>query len=128
MCWYSIRMAGKKILIVEDEKPLSKALSLKLSGSGFEVKVAGNGDEALEELNGTSYDLALLDIMMPKRDGFSVLEELKKASNKTPVFIMSNLGQNEDIKHAEALGAKGYIIKSNTPLSKIVEKITSFLQ
>lgn len=119
-------MASKKILIVEDEKPLAKALSLKLAASGFEVKVASNGDEALSALTEGSYDLMLMDIMMPKRDGWSVLEELKSHTKHVPVFVMSNLGQEEDIKHAESLGVKGYIVKSNTPLAKIVEQIRTF--
>jgi DNA-binding response OmpR family regulator len=118
---------AKRILIVEDEKPLAHALDLKLKSSGFDVDVAPNGDEALSMLKDGTYDLVLMDIMMPKRDGFSVLQEMKNIKDNTPVFVMSNLGQEEDVKHAENLGVKGYIVKSNTPLAQIVERITAFL-
>lgn len=119
-------MANKKILIVEDEKPLANALSLKLNSSGFDTQIMHNGDDALEAAVGDKYDLVLLDLMMPKRDGFSVLTELKEKNNKTPVFIMSNLGQEEDVNKAKSLGAVDYIIKSDTPLSVIVSKINTF--
>jgi DNA-binding response OmpR family regulator len=120
-------MAVKKVLIVEDEKPLARALDLKLKSSGFETTVAYNGEEALSVLKDKTYDLMLIDIMMPKRDGFSVLEELKKQGNKTPAFVMSNLSQEEDIKHAKSDGVKEYIVKSDTPLAEIVAKVNAFL-
>ena len=116
-------MAGKKILIAEDEKPLASALKLKLAGAGYEPTVVYNGDEALAALTEGNFSLMLVDIMMPKRDGFSVLEELKKGGNKMPVIVMSNLGQDEDMKHAKSLGAVDYVVKSNTPLAQIVERI-----
>jgi DNA-binding response OmpR family regulator len=119
---------AKKILIVEDEKPLASALNLKLKASGFDTHVVYNGDGALKAVGEGTYDLMLVDIMMPRRDGFSVLEELQKLENPTPAFVMSNLGQEEDIRHAKSLGAKEYIIKSNTPLSAIAARVTAFLK
>lgn len=119
-------MATKKILIVEDEKPLANAINLKLQSSGFTTHVVHNGDEALDILKTEKFDLMLTDIMMPKRDGFSVLTELQKEGNTMPVLVMSNLGQDEDVKRAKSLGAKDYIIK-DTPLVQIVERISSFL-
>ncbi len=116
----------KKILIVEDEKALATVLNLKLTSSGFETKVVYNGDLALATLKEEHFDLMLIDIMMPKRDGFSVLEDLKKASNKTPVFVMSNLGQEEDIAHVKSLGVKEYIIKADTSPAEITEKVAAF--
>ncbi len=118
----------KKILIVEDEKPLANALDLKLTASGFQTHVVYNGDDALQSLQKEDYDLMVIDIMMPKRDGFSVLEELKKKNIKTPVFIMSNLGQAEDLARAKTLGVADYIVKSNTPLAEIIERIKSFFE
>lgn len=117
----------KKILIGEDEKPVSKAMSLKLSKSGFDVVPAYNGEEVLEKLKSDSFDLVLLDIMMPKVDGFAVMEELNKKGNKIPVIVTTNLGQNEDIKRMMELGATNYFVKSNTPISKIVEYVEKAL-
>jgi two-component system response regulator VicR len=119
---------AKKILIAEDEKPLANALNLKLKGAGFDAQVVYNGDDVLSAIKENSYDLLLVDIMMPKRDGFSVLEELQKMKNAPPAFVMSNLGQDEDIKHAKSLGAKDYIVKADTPLAEIVKRITAFLK
>jgi DNA-binding response OmpR family regulator len=116
----------KKILIVEDEKPLANAMSLKLTASGFTTTVVYNGDEALALLEKEKYDLTLIDIMMPKRDGFSVLEELKTKNMSISVFVMSNLGQAEDLARAKALGVADYIVKSNTPLAEIVERIKAY--
>lgn len=118
----------KKILIVEDEKPLSYALELKLQSAGFATATAKNGEEALASISKEPFDLVLTDLMMPKRDGFSVLEELQKQKNQVPVFVMSNLGQDEDMKRAKNLGAREYFAKSTTPLSQIAERIASFLK
>ena len=116
----------KRILIAEDELPLAKALDLKLKSVGFDVVVTHNGDEALDALKEGHFDILLVDLMMPKRDGFSVLQELK-GKEAPPIFVMSNLGQDEDMKRATDLGAKDYIVKSNTPLSAIVEKVKTLL-
>lgn len=116
-------MAGniKKILVVEDEKPMAKALTLKLNHAGFEAKAAFNGEEALEELEKDQYDLMLLDLIMPRMDGFSVLEKLKEKGTKTKIVVTSNLGQEEDFNRAKELGASDYFVKSDTSLSEIVE-------
>lgn len=118
----------KKLLIAEDERSIAKALKLKLSLSGFEVELASNGEEALALMKDKKFDLVLLDIMMPKMDGFSVMEEMKKNKNKTPVIILSNLSQEDDAKRAKELGAVDFFIKSNTPLASIIEKIKKFLK
>jgi DNA-binding response OmpR family regulator len=112
-----------KILVAEDEKPLAKALQLKLMNSGFEVEVAGDGAEALEKIKSTKYDLLILDLVMPGVDGFAVLTALKAENNPLPVLVISNLSQNEDIAKVKELGAKDYFIKSNVQLPEIVEYI-----
>jgi Response regulators consisting of a CheY-like receiver domain and a winged-helix DNA-binding domain len=119
---------SKKLLIVEDERSIAKALQLKLTIAGFEVDTAGNGEEALALMKTKKFDLLLLDIMMPKMDGFSVMAEMKKNKNKTPIIILSNLSQEEDAKRAEELGAVDFFIKSNTPLAEIVDKVKKFLK
>ncbi len=119
---------NKRILVVDDEKPLANALVLKLSHSGFEVEAVYDGEEAIEKLSKNKYDLALLDLVMPKMNGFSVLEKLKSDGNKTTVIVSSNLSQPEDFEKAKSLGAKDFFVKSDTPISDIVEKINKLLE
>lgn len=124
-----MKFMTKKILIAEDEKPMAKALELKLKGCGFDAKAVFNGAEALAEMEKENYDLLLLDLMMPVKDGFGVLEELKnKPGNKTLVIVSSNLSQGEDIKRAKALGAVDYFVKSDTPISEVVNHIKTALK
>lgn len=118
---------GKKVLIVDDEKPLAHALQLKLNSEGFQTSTAGNGVEAVELLTKEHFDLVLLDLVMPQKDGFAVLEELKAKNVTTPVIVTSNLSQTEDFEKAKKLGAKGYFIKSDTPLAEIVAKVKAML-
>jgi DNA-binding response OmpR family regulator len=119
---------NKKIIIVEDERPMAKALSIKLQGEGYDVENAYEGDEFFEKIKGKNFDLILLDVMLPKMSGFDILEKLKKDGINTPVIISSNLSQAEDIKKAKDLGAVDFVVKSNTSLVDFVEKIKSFLK
>lgn len=116
-----------KVLIVEDEKSIAKVLSLKLNKEGIEADIAYNGQEALAKLSEGGYQCVLLDLMMPVVDGFGVLQELKTRGDKTPVLITSNLGQDEDIEKAKALGAKDYFVKADVSLTDIVAKIKNIL-
>lgn len=117
-----------RILIAEDEVPISKALKLKLEKTGFEVQIAKNGEEALSLLEKGKYDLMLLDLIMPIVDGFSVLQEIRKKENPIPIIVLSNLSQEEDLKKAEELGAMDYFIKSDTPIAEVVNIINNALQ
>lgn len=114
---------SKKILIVEDERPIARALQLKLKNSGFEPESVFNGEGALALMQEKAFDLVLLDLMMPKVGGFAVLEELRKRGDTTPVIIISNLNQPEDIKKAKEMGAVDFFIKSDTPLANIVDNV-----
>jgi two-component system response regulator VicR len=122
------KITKKKILLAEDERSISRALKLKLELSGFEIEIAINGEEALNILKTKKFDLLLLDIMMPKVDGFSVMEEMKKRKDKTPILVLSNLSQEDDAKRAESLGAIDFCIKSNSSLAEIIDKIKKFLK
>ena len=115
--------AIKKILVAEDEKSLSKALQLKLTHAGFEVKQAFDGEEAQKALKDDTFDFMLLDLMMPKVNGFDVLKFIKDNKIKTPVVVLSNLGQGEDMQKVKDLGALDYFVKSNTSLADIVSYI-----
>lgn len=118
----------KKILIAEDERPLAKALSLKFTKTGAKVTSVYNGQEALKILQKEKFDYILLDLMMPIVGGFEVLEFLNKKKINTPVSVLSNLGQEEDVKHAKNLGAKNYFVKADSQLAKIVEYVKEELE
>lgn len=113
----------KRILIVEDEKPIARALELKLLHEHFEIKCVFDGEACLEILKHEVFDLILLDLIMPKLDGFNVLKELKANKITTYVIVLSNLSQEDDEKRVKALGAKEFFIKSNTPIANIIERI-----
>lgn len=116
-------LMSKKILIVDDEKALAKALEIKLSHEGFETSVAYDGSEAIDALAKDHYDLVLLDLVMPNLDGFAVLEKINASNIKTTVIVSSNLSQEEDAEKAKSLGAAGYFVKSDMSLSDIVKKV-----
>lgn len=118
---------SKKILVAEDEKPMANALSMKLGRVGFEVVNAYDGEECLDYFSKGKFDLILLDIIMPKLDGFKVLEKLKELKSNTPVIVLSNLSQEDDEKKARSLGAVDFFIKSNTPIINIINKVQEFL-
>ena len=116
-----------KVLIIEDERPLAHALELKMSHEGFETTVAGTGSEGLKQALSGAYDLILLDLILPEVDGFTILQEMKNKKTKAVVIVLSNLGQDEDRKKAEELGAKNYLVKSNAPLADIVKAVKAIL-
>lgn len=112
-----------RILIVEDEKTLAHALSLKVEQAGFTTHIAATGKEGLQEALTGAYDAILLDLMLPEIDGFAVLEALKKAKCTAPVIVLTNLGQDEHRQRAKALGAAEYLVKADTPIAVILRKI-----
>lgn len=122
--------AAKRVLIADDEKPLAKALSLKLSKSGYQVNSVENGALAIEELNNNHYDILLLDLIMPEVDGFEVLRHLDQNGllDQLKVFILSNLGQSEDIEKTKNYKIAEHIVKSNSTLAEIVNMIDSYLK
>jgi DNA-binding response OmpR family regulator len=117
----------KRILLAEDEKPMAKALKYKLDKGGYQTTAVNNGKKAIESLAKEKYDLLILDLVMPEVDGFMVLKELNRTHNPIPVIVASNLGQEKDVQEARKLGAKDYLIKSDTQLSEIVAKVKKYL-
>ncbi|MCA9388500.1 response regulator [Candidatus Berkelbacteria bacterium] len=117
-----------KILIVEDEQPIAKALQLKLNHVGFEADIASDGQEALEVVDKGGYDLMILDLVMPRKDGFEVLEELSKKKKHPPVIVATNLSQEEDLARAKKLGAKDYFVKADTPIADLVVQVEKNLK
>jgi DNA-binding response OmpR family regulator len=118
----------KKILVVEDEKPMAKAMQLKLQHNNFKADIAEDGEEAIKMIEGNGYDLVLLDLVLPKKDGFIVLEEMKKRKIKTPIIVSSNLSQEEDMEKAKKLGALDYFVKANVSLSEVVGHVKKALK
>lgn len=120
----------KTILIVEDELLYSKVLKNKLENDGFNVVIAHNGEEALQTLQTTVPDLMLMDLIMPVKDGFHTLQEMKSNPKlkDIKVIISSNLGQEEDVKKVMALGAADYLVKADTQFTEVISKIKNHLQ
>ena len=119
----------KKILIAEDEDILLNVLKDRFEAEGWEVTTARDGIEAMGAINkGPKFDLVLLDLLMPKKDGFAVLEEVKNNPElkNLPIIVLSNLGGDDDIKKALVLGAKDYFVKTQHPMSEIVEKAKKY--
>ncbi len=115
-----------KILLIEDDKFIRKALQAGLSKAGFTILVASDGQEGLELLKKEKPNLVLLDLIMPLKTGFELLEDVRMGTEeikKIPIIVMSNLGTNEDINKCKSLGAVDYFIKSDMPLSTVIEKV-----
>ncbi len=117
----------KKILLVEDDPFLIDIYTTKLREEDFEVVVADDGDKALELVEKEKPDLVLLDIVLPNKDGWEILKEVKTKNKKIKVIILSNLGQKEEVEKGMRLGAEKYLIKSNFTPSEVVEEIKKLI-
>lgn len=119
----------QKILIIEDEEVLLDVLSNKLKKEGYEVAAAKDGLEGLEKIKQERPDLILLDILMPRMDGFGVLEAKKKDLGMAdiPVIIISNSGQPVEIDRALKLGARDYLVKAEFDPQEVLIKVKNCL-
>ena len=113
----------KHILIVEDEKPLSHALELKLHNEGHTTRVVTNGQDALSAIKEDDFDVMLLDMMMPVMDGFQVLEKLQDVEKKPVIFVLSNLSLHDDKDRVLGMGARDFFVKSEISLADVVHEI-----
>jgi len=115
--------------MIEDAPVLQRMYISKLTEGGYEVDLARDGAEGVYKALNTDPELVLLDIMLPKINGLQILAEIRKnpKTQKTPVIIMSNLGQAEDATKALQLGADDYFVKLNTPPSTVIKKIQALL-
>ena len=122
-------MSQKTILIVEDEMGMRDSLREVLENGGHKIVVAEDGEIASQIIKKEVFDLVLLDIILPKKDGFEVLKELKsdEKTKETPVVLTTNLSDPKDIQKALALGATTYLVKSNYSLADIVTKVDEIL-
>jgi DNA-binding response OmpR family regulator len=128
----AIKTPAKKqvILIVEDDNFLLSMYKTKLELEDYSVLTAINGESGLKMVKEKKPDLILLDIIMPKMNGFDVLKEVRADKNvkNIPVIMLTNLGQKEDIKKSFKLGANEYMIKAHFLPSEVVEKVKKFLK
>ncbi|MFA5828894.1 MAG: response regulator [Candidatus Gracilibacteria bacterium] len=120
--------AKKYILVMEDDKFYGNIFQTKLTEEGFDVTVATDGEKGLEEASKRKPDLILLDLIMPIKDGFEVLKFLKESATLKDVniIIISNLGQEDDVNKALAMGAVDYLIKANISLQEAVDKVKKY--
>lgn len=118
-----------KVLLIEDDLSLLKIYSNKLKANNFVVSVATTGEEGLHKAETEKPDVVLLDLILPEKDGFIVLEEIKKnpETKKIPVIILSNLGQTADIEKGKELGAVDYLVKADVSLIDLVGKVKQYI-
>ncbi len=122
--------SNKKILIVEDDQFIREFYQELLQAEGYHIDVAADGEIASQKALIGGFDLILLDIMLPKKDGLQVLRDLKVQPPKTPnkaVVVLTNLGQDSIIKQCFDLGAEGFLIKSALNPDQVLTEIKSFL-
>lgn len=122
-------MPKKTILLAEDDPLIAMAYKDGLSSGGFKVIHCQSGEETLLSLKKKEIDLLLLDLRMPEKDGFQVLEEMNqnKLIHNIPVLVTSNLDQKTDMDRCKKLGAKDYFVKSNLSLASLLKEIEKYL-
>ncbi|MCL2110012.1 response regulator [Microgenomates group bacterium] len=118
----------KKILVVEDEAVLLELYTVTLRGNGYEVMTAEDGDKALEVLKDNTFDLILLDIMLPGKDGLEVLKTIKEDptyehQSPSTIMMLTNLNQDQVISQAILAGARGYLVKSDYNPDQFLEAV-----
>ena len=120
-------MNKKKILIIEDEQVLADVLKSKLEKEGYEVNVAYEGEDGYRKIKEFVPDLVLLDIVLPKMNGYEILEKKKLEGNKTPVIVISNSGQPVELERTKELGAVDSLVKTEFDPNEVIQKVKIFL-
>jgi DNA-binding response OmpR family regulator len=120
----------KSILLVEDDPFLVDIYTTKLKESGFLVEVATDGEIALRKVREKKFDLLILDIVLPRVDGWETLRNIKedKKLKDLKVIILSNLGQKDEVERGLELGAIKYLIKAHYTPTEVVEEIKKYLK
>ena len=118
-----------KILLVDDDKLMVKMYQGKFEDDGYTIEVATNGEEGLAKTEEFNPDLILLDVMMPKVNGFEMLKKLKakQQTKKIPVILLTNVGGDEDAKRGLSMGAVAYLVKAHYDVKDIVKKVKEIL-
>jgi len=117
----------ESILLIEDDPFLLDIYTTKLKEEGFSIDVATGGEEGLRKLREKKFDLLVLDIVLPKIDGWEILEKIKNLKG-LKIIILSNLGQKEEVEKGLRLGAEKYLIKAHYTPSEVVEEINKVLK
>ena|SRR3989339_998746 len=119
----------KRVLIVEDDPLLLRVLSESFAEQGYEISSVENGLEVMSAVKEFKPDLILLDLILPGQDGFSLLKELKSETDfkDIPVIVVSNLGNEGDVKSCKTLGAEDYFIKANVEVDQIIKRVEKVL-
>lgn len=117
------------VFIVEDDPFVLRVYQRKLQKEGFNIALATNGKEALERIKSEPPNLILLDLVMPIKDGFELISDLKNDPQlkKIPIVVLTNLGQQKDADRVKSLGVEEYLVKSNTSIPGVVAKIKEVL-
>lgn len=118
------------VLLVEDDVFLSGIYQKKFEMEGFKISTSDNGEKGLADVKKKKPDIVLLDVLLPKMDGFTVLKQLKEdeATKNIPVILLTNLGQKDDVEKGLEAGAADYLIKAHFKPSEIVEKVRKVLK
>lgn len=118
-----------RLLLVEDDKFFREFYAFKLKEKNIEVEQAGDGEEALAKIPQFKPDLILLDLIMPKKDGFELLKDLSNdpEMSRIPVLVFSTLGQQKDVDRAKQLGAKGFVNKSFFDFDNLLKMILQLI-
>ncbi len=119
----------KKVLIIEDDGFLQELEASKLKKSSYDVIAASTGDEGMEKIHEEGVSLILLDLVLPRFDGFEILKKIRETEKlkNIPVIVFSNLSEDKDIEKAKSLGATDFLVKSNFTLDELVERINKIL-
>lgn len=122
-------MENKNILIVEDDSSMRDLLEEAFIHARFNVYISKDGEDAIEKIARYIPDVVLLDIILPKKDGFEVLKQIREnpSLKSIPVILLTNLERSEDVERALSFGATTYLVKSNYALREIVEKVKTLV-
>lgn len=122
----------KKVAIIEDDREIKEMYKIKLELGGYEIVGTDNGSDALKLIENEKPDLVLLDLLLPEKDGYEILEELKTSKNEKvrsiPVVVISNLSNENDILEAKNLGAADFLVKAKINPASVLEKVDSVLK
>lgn len=121
---------AQKILIIEDDQFLRELYEELMTSEGYVVETAADGEEGSKKALAGGYDLLVVDIMLPKKDGLDILRDLKAKGSKKPngkIVLLTNLGQDAVVKEGFSLGAAGYLIKSALTPDQVLHEFRTFL-
>lgn len=123
-------LKAKRILIIEDDQFIREMYTRELQKEGYSVETAENAEEGEKLIKAKRFDLILVDIMLPGKNGLDMIKDFKEidGTRGADFILLTNLGQEAIVKQGLALGAKGYLIKSSHSPQEIVEEINNFFE